>query len=144
MTVVAAAIAIDAMYVKVGDLLDAPIRGRNRQATIIATFESALALGARTGAWQASIPKLFDLRDNAAHFRGEATAGLAHPIGMVVGQETAIYTAEAGSMAVDFALEVLTVAHRAPRRCHRRLVKWAERDAHMPGHFEAVRRGEAL
>lgn len=144
--IAAAAFSIDAMLVKVDDLIDESERPRveGRVDRIVETFKAAVQLGGRTQRWQCAIPALFKLRGGMVHYRGQATEGLPHPTGAVnISREAGTYTAEEASDSVDLALEVLTVAYRSPRQRHAALVEWAARDAHVPTYLEAVRRGEA-
>lgn len=144
--IAAAAFAIDAMFVKLEDLLEPGERLQvdGRVDRIVETLKVALRLGSRTQQWQSAIPRLFKLRREMVHFRGEATPGLPHPTGIAnVSREAGTYTADEARRAVDLALEVLTVAHTAPRERHTALVDWAQRDAHIADYLEAVRRGDA-
>jgi hypothetical protein len=145
--IAAAAFSIEAMLVKVEDLVDVdkrpPVRdSRDRK---VETFKAALQLdGGRAHRWQHAIPALFKLRREMVHYRGKATEGLPHPtVAANVSDQASTYTSEEASMSVDLALDVLTTAHRSPRRCHAALVELAERDAHIPAYLEAVRGGEA-
>jgi hypothetical protein len=143
--VAAAAFAIDAMYVKVHDLLEPAERAvaSNRVGFIVRTFEVALALGGRTQPWQRRIPALIDLRDKAVHFRGLPSEPQPHPTGKSnVSLENIIYTAEKATRAVDLALEVLTTAYTSPRAKHTALAAWAAQNSHVPGSLEARRRGD--
>jgi hypothetical protein len=110
MVVVAAtAFAIDALYVKVDELLDEPARSRAERLTgrIVETFKTAFALGRRGAEWQKSIPKLFAFRGELVHFRGEDHESQPHPTGKShVSMESSAYTVERASWAVDLALEV--------------------------------------
>jgi hypothetical protein len=143
--VVSSAFAMDAMGAKVAEMLgDAAPSVKGRISLLVETFKVALDLGPRTQAWQVAIRELFAMRGAIVHFVGEATPGLPHPTGTAnVSKEAGTYTIEAAAKAVDLALEILTVAHRQPRRRHAALVEWAERDAHIPAYLEAIRRGEA-
>jgi hypothetical protein len=142
--VVSSAFAIDAMGAKVAELLgEAAPSVKGRIGLLVETFKVALALGPRTQTWPVAIRELFAMRGAIVHFLGEATPGVPHPTGIGnTSREAATYTVEAAAKAVDLALDVLTIAHRQPRRHHAALVEWAERDAHIPAYLEAVRRGE--
>ena len=142
--VAAAAFAIDALYVKLDDLLDPSIRasGDTRVGRIVRTFEVALELGRRTQTWQAEIPRLFKRRGELVHFRGVNLESQPHPTGKShVSRENALYTAEQAARAVDLALEVLTVAYSSPRKKHGALVDWSERATHVPAWLGDLRRG---
>jgi hypothetical protein len=146
MVVVAAtAFAIDALYVKVDELLDEAARSRAERLTgrIVETFKTAFDLRKLGAEWQKSIPKLFVFRGELVHFRGEDHESQPHPTGKSnVSMESSVYTVERASWAVDLALEVLTVAYRSPRREHKALVAWAESAAHVPAWLEDLRRGK--
>ena len=146
MVVVAAtAFAINALYVKVDELLDEAVRSRAKGLTgrILETFKNALDLGKRGAEWQKSIPELFRLRGELVHFRSEYYESQPHPTGKSnVTMESSVYTVERAKWAVDLALEVLTVAYRSPRAKHKALVTWAESAAHVPGWLEDLRRGK--
>jgi hypothetical protein len=72
--VAAAAFAIDALYVKVNEMLDPAARSyaKGRIARIVETFKTAFELNKRTAKWQNDISVLFDLR-------GELVLSAARP-----------------------------------------------------------------
>jgi hypothetical protein len=143
--VAAAAFAIDALYVKLNDMLDPEERRQatSRVGTIVETLKSALELGPRTQQWQQSIPELFDVRDELVHFRGEDHPPLPHPTGKShVSRESSFYTVEKATWALDLAHEVLTVAYTSPRAKHVALVAWAESVAHVPPYLDELRHGK--
>lgn len=144
--VAAAAFSIDALYVKLNELLDPQERCQaksRRVGRIVETLKIALELGKRSGKWQRSIPKLFDLRDELVHFRGEDHPPRPHPTGKShVSRESSLYTVEKATWALDLAHEVLTVAYTSPRAKHAALVAWTESAAHVPAFFDALHRGE--
>jgi hypothetical protein len=147
MVVVAAcAFAIDALYEKINELLDPAERSTaksSRPGRIAETFKLALDLGKRGQELQESIPKLFKLRDELVHFRGEDHESQPHPTGKSnVSKENSVFTVELATWAVDLALEVLTTAYRSPRPKHTALVTWAEQAAHVPEWLEELRAGK--
>jgi hypothetical protein len=140
--VAAAAFAIDALYVKVNEMLDPAARSyaKGRIARIVETFKTAFELNKRTAKWQNDISVLFDLRGELVHFRGEAHESEPHPTGKSnVSRENSVYTVERATWAVDQALEVLTVAYSSPRATHSAIVAWAESAAHVPAWLEELR-----
>jgi hypothetical protein len=108
--VAASAFAIDALYVKLNELLDPPERTEakgTRVGRIVETLKIALDLGKRTGEWQRSIPDLFDLRDELVHFRGEDHPTEPHPTGKShVSRESSFYTVEKATWALDLVHEL--------------------------------------
>ena len=144
--VAAAAFAIDALYVKMEDLLDPKERTQaksSRAGRIVETFKIALTLGKRGAKWQQSIPDLFDLRDELVHFRAEDHPPQSHPTGKShVSRESSFYSLEKATWAFDLAHEVLTVAYTSPRAKHTALVAWTESVAHVPEHFDALHSGK--
>jgi hypothetical protein len=143
--VAAAAFAIDALYVKVDELLpeEARCRAGSRVGRIVETFKTACDLGKRTAKWQESIPELFALRDELVHFRGEDHESQPHPTGKShVSMENSVYTVERATWSVDLALEVLTIVYSSPRKKYADLVEWSENNAHVPALLEKLRRGE--
>jgi hypothetical protein len=144
--VAAAAFAIDALYVKVNDLLDPQKRTRaksSRAARIVETLKAALELGDRAQEWQRSIPELFAVRDELVHFRGEDHEPQPHPTGKShVSRESSFYTVEKATWALDVAYEVLSFAYTAPRAKHEELVAWAKSVAHVPAYFDELRQGK--
>jgi hypothetical protein len=143
--IAAAAFAIDALYVKLNDLLDPKERrqANTRAGSIVETLKSALEVGDRTQKWQQSIPKLFEVRDELVHFRGEDHPSQPHPTGKShVSRESSFYTIEKATWALDLVHEVLTVAYTSPRVEHKDLVAWAESAAHVPEYFDELRQGE--
>lgn len=145
--VASAAFALDALYVKLNDMLAREERchAKRRVGRIIETFKAALDLGKRTAEWQKSIPELFALRNELVHFRGEDHPPQPHPTGKShVSRESSFYTLEKATWALDLALEVLTVAYTTPRAKHRALVAWSENVAHVPGSLEELRQRQAV
>lgn len=142
--VAAAAFAIDALYVKVDELLDPTerTRARGRVGRIVETFKIALTLGKRGARWQESIPELFDLRDELVHFRAEDHPPQPHPTGKSnVSRESSFYSLEKATWAFDLAHEVLTIAYTSPRAEHTELVAWAKSVSHVPEYFGSLHRG---
>ena len=130
--VAAAAFALDALYVKVDELLDPAERSQaksSRAGRIAETFKAAFDLGSLGGKRQTPrSPALFDLRDEVVHFRSELHESQPHPTGRSnVSRENTVYTVERATWAVDLALEVLTTATvttqeaRCPQRVGRQL-----------------------
>jgi hypothetical protein len=144
--VAAAAFAIDALYVKLEELLDPSDRTpttSSRVGRIIETFKIALDLGRRTQEWQRSIKQLFDVRDELVHFRGEDHPTEPHPTGKShVSRESSFYTVEKATWALDLAYEVLTVAYTSPRAKHEALVAYTKNAAHVPAMFDEMRHGK--
>jgi hypothetical protein len=143
--VAAAAFAINALYLKVDELLDEPKRSRAKRLTgrIIETFKTAFVLGKRAAEWQKSILELFALRRELVHFRGEDHESQLHPTGKShVSMESSVYTVERATWAVNLALEVLTVPYTSSHRKHKALVTWAESAAHVPALLEDLRNGK--
>jgi hypothetical protein len=144
--IAAAAFAIDALYVKLDDMIDPGDRclaGRRRVGRIIETLKTSLDLGTRTVKWQKSIETLFDDRGALVHFRGVAREMQPHPSGKSdVSAESAFYTAERATHTVDLAHEVLTIAYTRPRPKYRNVVAWAESNAHVPRYVDQLRQGE--
>lgn len=144
--VAAAAFALDALYVKVDELLDPAERSQaksSRAGRIAETFKAAFDLGSLGGKWQTEIPALFDLRDEVVHFRSELHESQPHPTGRSnVSRENTVYTVERATWAVDLALEVLTTAYRSPRKKHVALSEWAASSAHVPTWLEELRHGK--
>ena len=139
--IAAAAFAIDALYVKLDDMLDPGVRCVAKKR-VVETLKTSLDLGNRTDRWTKSIKELFDLRDELVHFRGVDREPQPHPTGKSqVSVESALYTVERAVWAVDFAHEVLTVAYKEPRPRHKALVAWAESAPHVPAHLDEWRRG---
>ena len=142
--IAAAAFAIDALYLKVSDLLDPGDRRRcrRRAGSIVETLKVALDLGKLAQTWQKSIPELVGLRNELVHFRGEDHESQPHPTGKShVSRESSFFTVERASWAVDLALEVLTTAYRSPRRRHTALVERSEQAAQVPAWLEDLRHG---
>lgn len=143
--VAAAAFSINALYVKLDELLDEEVRCRAEGLTgrIVETLKTALDLGKRGARWQESIPELFVLRGELVHFRGKDHESQPHPTGKSnVSMESSVYTVERATWAVDLALEVLIAAYTSPRGKHKALVTWAESAGHVPAWLEELRRGE--
>jgi hypothetical protein len=137
--VAAAAFAIDALYVKLDDLLDEQERrqAKTRVGTMVETLKAALEVADRTQKWQQAIPELFDVRDELVHFRGEDHPPQPHPTGKShVSRESSFYTVEKATWALELAHEVLTVAYTSPRAKHAALVAWTEQVAHVPEYFD--------
>lgn len=145
--VAAAAFAIDALYVKLEELLDPAQRTRarsNRVGRIVETLKVALKLGKRTARWQRVIPELFDLRDELVHFRAEDHPPQPHPTGKShVSRESSFYTLEKATWALDLAHEVLVVAYTSPRAKHAALVAWTKSVDHVPEYFDALHGGKS-
>jgi hypothetical protein len=144
--IAAAAFAIDALYVKLDDMLDLGDRSlaKKRLGRIVETLKTSLDLGSRTDPWTKSIKDLFDLRDQLVHFRGVDQESQPHPTGKSnVSAESARYTVERATWAVDLAHEVLTVAYTQPRPRHKALVAWAASNSHVPAHFDELRQSVA-
>lgn len=141
--VAAAAFAIDALYVKLDELLDPQERTQARSSRIgciVEKLKTALELGSRTQEWQRSIKDLFDLRDELVHFRGEDHPTQPHPTGKSdVSRESSFYTVEKATWALDLAHEVLTVAYKSPRAKHEALVAYTKNAAHVPAMFDELR-----
>ena len=135
-TIAASAFALDALYVKLNDLLDPASRSpakENRIGQIVETFKLALDLGKRTQEFQASVPALFKLRDEALHFQAKPNEPQMHPTGKSnVALEAIVYRAERATEAIDLALQILTIAYSSPRVTHRAVVEWAKANAHLP------------
>ena len=140
--IAAAAFAIDALYVRVDELLEPEYRNRaeRRVGRIIETLKVALDLGPRTQRWQTEIGDLFDKRDELVHFRGKEKEPLPHPTGKSnVSHESASFTAEEATRAVDLALEVLKGGYTLARPKHAALQTWNQRASHVPAWFDEVR-----
>ena len=138
--VAASAFAVEALAIKLGDLLEGRIEAKGYTPRVVETLKTAVDLGKRTVEWQKSIPELFGLRGELVHFRGELHPSQPHPTGKShVSREANVYSVERARWAVELAYEVLTVALTSPRKKHAAVVAWAESQPDTPKMLERIR-----
>jgi hypothetical protein len=116
--------------------LPAPVR-------IFALLSAAFDFGDREVEWREKVRALFDLRNDAVHFKSEWHELAPHPTGRSdVSREQTIYTAEAASRSISLAMEIIIAGLTSPRDDQPRVQAWAASAPHVVDHLNERREAE--
>lgn len=121
--IVAAALAIDALYGAVRDDAGVPAETRERWRAnetarwkrILETLKHGFRVGPDAHGWSAELRWLFDLRDRAAHFEERVREPVERPLGGYPAVERVEYAVESADRAVDLLLSILSACALRPK-----------------------------
>jgi hypothetical protein len=149
-SVTSAAFALEALANHAEDWLGVSIpeevqsewKGKKMPAAvrIFALLSTAFDFGEREEEWRKKVRALFDLRNDAVHFKAEWHELAPHPTGKSdVSREVTIYTAEEASKSVALAAEIIIAGITSPREDQPQVQAWAESAPHVIDRLEELR-----